>query len=226
MNLQSNGFAIEGGKISIRKTRRTGVTVAVAIALLLVSSSVAGAATDQPDLAVSDAQPESSRIQDEGAGIGPSVFVPVNPSGSLSGSSSTGTKSPFGASGVVTNAVSVEYSPAGCKGTTDYPHASPGPINPTDASVHGRVRCNVVVSSASTTTVLKRSRWYGMQTLNSDTASTVNKSFSGDATPHWYCKGAGTYSYYGYSNHASVENGTTYTASTSNFSSTYSRFPC
>ena len=112
-------------------------------------------------------------------------------------------------------------SPAGCVGKTDYPHKSFP-----DASVHARTTCNSKVSTLSVTTVLKRERWYGLETLNSGTASLNNVS-KVEKPVHWKCLNAGTYSYRGYATHKSIESGATYTASTSNWQIPgLSRFAC
>lgn len=207
--------------MNISKYRATVAALSASALLLLVAPSAAGANTQYVDSQGHETNDNSARRQDERAGVGPSWFVPIDPDGILSVSIGS-----FNAADMTTMSSSVEYSPAGCTGKTDYPHASPGPINPSYASVHGRTLCKATVTEVSTTTVLKRLRWYGMQTLSTDTSSGTSTSGSGDAHPHWYCKGAGTYSYYGYSNHRSVESGKTYTTSTSNFDSTLSRFPC
>lgn len=60
-------------------------------------------------------------------------------------------------------------SPAGCTGYTMYPHKSG-----TQASVHGRMRCNYDVSYVGTTTVLTRDRWWGLQVLKKGTSERSN----------------------------------------------------
>lgn len=120
-------------------------------------------------------------------------------------------------------AVFREYSPAGCTGTTMYPHKSGD-----SASVHGRTICNRQVGFVSTTTTLKRDRWYGLQQLGDPvTIFRNNNTHSYDAAPHWRCYGTGTYTYRGYSRHVSVEFGRTYSASTANWQVPgISRFYC
>ncbi|MBP3223138.1 MAG: hypothetical protein J6M18_04345 [Actinomycetaceae bacterium] len=113
-------------------------------------------------------------------------------------------------------------SPARCTGRTDYPHKS-GDF----ASVHARVTCNFNVKRLETVTVLTRDRWYGTQIVKSDSSVSTGKYTSGDAHPHYYCKGSGIYTYRAYSQHASLENGRVYRASTSNWQVPgISRFKC
>ncbi|WP_158609618.1 hypothetical protein [Cellulomonas triticagri] len=76
-------------------------------------------------------------------------------------------------------------------------------------------------------TVLTRDRWYGPEQVASDSSATNGKATSYDAHPHFTCKGTGTYTYRGYSQHASLEGGTVYKASTSNWQVPgKSRFTC
>lgn len=89
------------------------------------------------------------------------------------------------------------------------------------------MKCNYAVSYVSTRTVLTRDRWWGLQTLNTGTSARSNFWTSKDATPHWTCLNAGTYSYRGYSAHRSIENGVSYTSSTRNWQIPgLSRFAC
>lgn len=114
-------------------------------------------------------------------------------------------------------------SPHGCYSQTDYPHKSGS-----SASVHGRTRCsNGAADYLTATTTLKRDRWYGEETLDSDTSSASWSTTSGDATPHWTCAGVGTYSYRGYTSSKSIEFGVTYVSSTRNWEIPgRSRFAC
>jgi hypothetical protein len=115
-----------------------------------------------------------------------------------------------------------EPSPAGCTGSTDYPHKSGD-----QASVHARMRCSEAVPRVETATVLYRDRWYGPQELTSDVSWRTNSTTSQDAHPHWDCAGVGTYTYKGFSQHASLEDGVRYTATTSNWQDPgISRFNC
>jgi hypothetical protein len=109
--------------------------------------------------------------------------------------------------------VSGKPSPAGCSGQTDYPHVS---FN--EASVHGRTKCNSNVSSVQVVTTLYRDRWWGWEYLQSDSNAKSNKKQSEDAHPHFNCRGTGTYTYVGRSQHASFENGETYSATTTQYS--------
>jgi len=114
-------------------------------------------------------------------------------------------------------------SPAGCTGSTDFPHKSG-----VNASVHGRMTCTVAVPRVETVTLLYRDRWYGPEQLASDSSWRTNNTTSQDAHPHWNCSGVGTYTYKGYSQHASLESdGVRYTATTSNWQDPgVSRFDC
>lgn len=113
-------------------------------------------------------------------------------------------------------------SPAGCTGQTDYPHKSGN-----YASVHGRMKCTTAVARVETATILYRDRWYGPEQLEADSSGDTNSTSSGDAHPHWDCSGEGIYTYKGFSQHASLENGVRYTASTTNWQVPgMSRFNC
>lgn len=101
-----------------RNRTRASAAATVAVALLLATPALAGAATDTGPRA-DPAEAQSARFRDEVAGVGPVTSAPVDPTGSLSGSTSTGTTNPGGETGFTTSAVSVEYSPAGCEGKTD-----------------------------------------------------------------------------------------------------------
>ena len=135
-----------------------------------------------------------------------------------------GTRNTSLSSGAPTLAASVSsaLSPAGCTGYTDYPHKSG-----TMASVHGRMICNYPVSYVVTSTSLTRDRWYGLETIATDTSGREVSSKSYDATPHATCLNEGTYSYRGFSSHLSSEGGVSYTSNTSNWQDPgVSRFAC
>jgi len=113
-------------------------------------------------------------------------------------------------------------SPAGCTGSTDYPHKSGN-----DVSVHAVMSCKKTVSRVETLTTIYRDRWYGPELVVSGSAVRDNSSTSGKATPHKSCKGQGTFTYKAYSAHASLEGGTVYKANTSNWQDPgKSRFAC
>lgn len=114
------------------------------------------------------------------------------------------------------------YSPASCIGSTDLPHKSR-----TMASVHARIKCKWNVQQLKTVTTLYRERWYGYQALASDSSTTSNKYTSYDAHPHWTCSGTGTYTYWGFSNHYTLEGGKRFYARTANGGNNrVSRFTC
>lgn len=113
-------------------------------------------------------------------------------------------------------------SPASCIGKTDLPHKSEKM-----ASVHARIKCNWNVQQLKTVTTLYRERWYGYQALASDSSTTTNKNTSYDAHPHWTCSGTGTYTYWGFSNHFTLEGGKKFYARTGNGGNNrVSRFKC
>lgn len=113
-------------------------------------------------------------------------------------------------------------SPARCIGKTDLPHKS-GRM----ASVHARIKCKWNVQQLKTVTTLYRERWYGYQALASDSSTTTNKYTSYDAHPHWTCSGTGTYTYWGFSNHYTLEGGKRFYARTGNGGNNrVSRFKC
>lgn len=124
------------------------------------------------------------------------------------------------------------YSPARCTGSTDYPHGTTkdyirGRLVPTEVSVHGRITCRYAVSRLETVTIIVRDRWYGPELVASDPAKQTNSRTSKDATPHKKCLGTGTFSYRGFSQHASLENGKIYRSTTRNWQIPgMSRFTC
>ncbi len=135
-----------------------------------------------------------------------------------------GARSTSLSSGALTLAASVASvnSPARCTGYTDYPHKSG-----TTASVHGRIECAYPVPYVVTSTSITRDRWYGMDTLATDTSGREVSWTSYDATPHASCLNEGTYSYRGFSSHLSYEGGISYTSNTSNWQIPgVSRFAC
>lgn len=192
----------------------TAILVATGVGLPAVASE---GNPPEDELSTIDAQ-----TLDEKYGIGP-VGRPADTEVGKLGISAT---EHDGENAITPAPMAVDFSPAGCVGQTDDPHPSPGHINPTDASVHGHTDCDFVVSHVDVSTVLKRQRWYGQQTLESDYANRWNSNYSDHATPHWNCEGTGIYSYYGYSVHTSLENGTTYSISTEGHNPDRSRFSC
>lgn len=115
-----------------------------------------------------------------------------------------------------------KLSPAGCKGSTNYPHKSRNEV-----SVHARMDCRSSVTRVETLTAIYRERWWGWEHLISGSAARNNASTSGPATPHKSCLGQGTFSYKAVSSHASLENGVVYKSSTSNWQLPgISRFAC
>lgn len=186
---------------------RVGVIFAVVLGMLAVAP--AGHAANNED----------SRGEEA---VGPTLNLGVPDSSELSQIDVRQT--PSAANGAVRAAAATNkvYSPARCTGQTNYPHKSGN-----YASVHGRMKCKYVAGKVSTTTRLARDRWYGLESLRTRTSTRTNHTTSTDATPHYYCKGQGTYSYRGYSTHYSVEGGKTYRAGTSNWQLPgKSRFKC
>lgn len=110
-------------------------------------------------------------------------------------------------SGSVTAAAA---SPAGCYGQTDYAHYSPSYT----AAVHGRTTCYATVQEAYVNTTLQRDRWWGWQSVASQSKTRTYYRYTPDAAPHWYCKGTNTSTYRGISNHRSKEAGKYYYAYT------------
>jgi hypothetical protein len=127
-------------------------------------------------------------------------------------SQAVGAKSAASAASAAGPLIASVLSPAGCTGSTDYPHKSG-----TQASVHGRMRCDYAVPYVVTSTAITRDRWYGLETLLTDTSKRTNSWTSYDATPHPSCLHEGTYDYRGFSSHLSNEGGVSYTSNTSNW---------
>ena len=113
------------------------------------------------------------------------------------------------------------YSPAKCIASTSFPHKSGR-----TASVHGRIKCKWNVQQLKTVTTLYLERWYGYQALASDSSTTSNKYTSYDAHPHWTYSGTGTYTYWGFSSHYTLEGGKRYYATTANGGDKVGRFTC
>ncbi len=110
------------------------------------------------------------------------------------------------------SATATYYSPAGCKGSTNYPH-----LSGTDASVHGTMICRYAVEQVATATELTRDRWFGYETLGTDFSKRDWSTWSGNATPHVSCLGEGWYRYRGWSTHKSLESGMVYASDTWNW---------
>lgn len=104
------------------------------------------------------------------------------------------------------------YSPAGCKGSTNYPH-----LSGTEASVHGTMICNYAVEQVATATELTRGRWFGYETIARDYSQRDWSTWSGNATPRANCVGQGWYRYRGWSAHKSLEAGIIYSSDTRNW---------
>lgn len=115
-----------------------------------------------------------------------------------------------GTGGVSTNSVPIQKSPGGCYGQTDNAHKSGS-----SASVHGRTRCAFPVDQLGVTTYLWNLAWFGWVDLNNGSSSRTAARDSQDATPHSTCASTGPHSFFGSSDHYSVEGGSTYTGSTS-----------
>lgn len=105
----------------------------------------------------------------------------------------------------------ISPNPLNCKGQTDRPHGSGD-----DASVHGRTTCDWNAPALFVTTNLFRDRWYGWQFLDGRSKSAYGWWRTNDATPHWYCYGAGLYTYIGSSSHEADIAGVAYYGSTQN----------
>lgn len=190
------------------------------MALSIAGLSPATAATDLGDeRAVVEGIGTTQRIAGE---TGPTLDL-GEPNGSTSlGGSEVGVGGTDG--GISPLAASVTYSPAGCKGTTDYPHKSTSAMR--EASVHGRTKCVRQVAIVQVQTNLYRDRWNGLELLDGRFKSSINQVRTEDATPHWNCSASGTHSYRAYSTHKSYE-GKWYTAATNNWQLPgMSRFSC
>src|SRR6218665_376603 len=114
--------------------------------------------------------------------------------------------------------VSVGASPARCAGKTDHAHKSGS-----NSSVHGRTKCSRSVEEVGVTTHLWNGQWWGWNLLRSDSSSRRWANNSKDATPHYPCSTSDINSFFGSSDHHSVENGRVYRASTQ---SPIQRFGC
>jgi len=111
-------------------------------------------------------------------------------------------------------------SPAGCDGHTDYVHNSTASNYRWTISVHGRTTCRAATTSLKTYTALYIGQWWGWQWKADDTKTSSWSKKTSDAAPHWYCKGVtGSWRYLGQTQHTSVENGQTYSATTSHVAS-------
>jgi len=199
------------GEMMLRRSHR--LVLAAVLVLPILGASGQGAFASGSDARNSpSAPPPSGTARDRDAnGFGPTLNL--------------GDPKPFaiaandGASGIST--LTTTFSPAGCAGTTDYPH-----ISGSEASVHGRTKCNFIVAVLDVTTTLKRDRWYGEETLAIGTDDNTSTNWV-EATPHWVCYGTGTYSYRGYSSHKSIETSGTYSVNTANWQLPgISRFTC
>ena len=112
-------------------------------------------------------------------------------------------------------------SPAGCKGSTEYPHKSGNSV-----SVHAKTECRQVVERAEVVTAVFRDRWWGAQYVMSGSSRRTNQTWSGEATPHSTCRNEGEFMFRAFSMHASLEGGTVYKSTTRNWHPATSRFWC
>lgn len=112
-------------------------------------------------------------------------------------------------------------SPAGCKGSTDYPHRSGNMV-----SVHARTQCRQTVERAEVVTAVFRDRWWGGEYVMSGSSGRDNHTWSGEATPHSTCRNEGNYTFRAFSMHASLESGTVYKSTTRNWDPEISYFWC
>ena len=111
--------------------------------------------------------------------------------------------------GAHVNSVPMGASPSGCYGQTDYAHKSGS-----NASVHGRTNCAFPATQLGVTTYLWNLAWFGWVNLGSDTSSRTSSTTSEDAHPHSACASTDPHTFYGSSEHYSVEGGTTYSGVT------------
>lgn len=189
--------------------KRCVATLGLAAMLLAATTSATGVeevATKTSATGVEEVASDVPRIERRSE-------PPLMPSGSSLGSpaqSEPGSLAPA--------AVSKEYSPAGCKGYTDYPHSSNGYIktdNGPYASVHGRTKCNAQVPRVTARAEVWRKAWHGNTRLFiGNEASQTKSKTSGNSTPHYNCVGDGTQWYVGITNHTSLEGGKLYTQRT------------
>lgn len=115
-------------------------------------------------------------------------------------------------------------SPAGCRGSTGYPHKSHRGGNM--VSVHAVTKCGLTVERAEVVTAVFRDRWWGAQYVMSGSSRRTNQTWSGVATPHSTCRNEGEFMFRAFSMHASLEGGTVYKSTTRNWDPKISRFWC
>lgn len=106
----------------------------------------------------------------------------------------------------------VEFSPAGCAGTTNNPHRS-SHVKYT-VNVTGNTKCEAVVG-LTVNIRIERSRWYGWEERGSNTKSVNGTMYLSTNAASPYCKGD-THDWRGITKHTSVEAKGTYTATTKN----------
>ena len=94
-------------------------------------------------------------------------------------------------------------SPAGCRGSTAYPHKAHRGENM--VSVHAVTKCGQTVERVEVVTMVLRDRWWGLEYVMSGSSSHNNDSWSGRATPHSACRGEGEFMFRAFSAHASLE---------------------
>ena len=115
-------------------------------------------------------------------------------------------------------------SPAGCRGSTAYPHKSHRGENM--VSVHAVTQCDRAVKRAEVVTMVLRDRWWGLEYVMSGSSGRDNQTWSGEATPHSACQGEGEFMFRAFSVHASLEDGTVYKSTTRNWDPKISHFWC
>ena len=115
-------------------------------------------------------------------------------------------------------------SPAGCRGSTAYPHKAHRGENM--VSVHAVTECGQTVERVEVVTMVLRDRWWGLEYVMSGSSSHNNDSWSGRATPHSACRNEGDFMFRAFSVHASLEGGTVYKSTTRNWDPEISYFWC
>lgn len=190
-----------------RRAEKKSISYARAWAVLAVVAGVAlGATVSAPAYAAPVDDQDDGFSELEHGPSDPDAFTKITSGPSESQLSN---QAPAVHKGAIPMAIA-GFSPAGCAGQTDYAHWSSG----SNASVHARTSCSIVVPALGVSTNLQKQGWAYWENVKWGESSRAAASHSQDAHPHWYCGGWGSQNYRGVSSHWSDEASGYYTATT------------
>lgn len=117
----------------------------------------------------------------------------------------TGPNEP-GSMGAASVASSAAFSPCTGRATRPYKGGTKNTLSSAETD------CDYIMQSVYVNAKLQRGRWYGAQTIDSNSRTAYGDLRTG-VSLGWTCKGAGTYTYWTSSSHEAVLDGTKYVTS-------------